>query len=336
MPPSPRKPRASRDTMPLRFRFCAVVAACLLLGGLAVADTAPLARVGSISIDARAFERRAALVATLDWQRLGSTWPERRRRLLDDVLIADALLAEGGATPGPVLPGARDRALSGVLETELAREASVAPRDPAEEQVYRTQHGRELATPRALSIWRILVPSEADARAVIASLNPPTEVAFSRLARDRSIDGATQMRAGNLGRVFADGDTAVPELRVSPHLFAAADRMRDGELVPEPVAEGSAYAVVWRRASHPERALPAADVERLIAARLAEQRLARSSGELIAALRREQLADYHPERLAGYAADFEEPPAAPRWRAAPEPPSAPVRLAPEPTDRGLR
>jgi peptidyl-prolyl cis-trans isomerase C len=309
----------------------------LLLGaGLALADAAVLARVGPIAIDVPAFQRRAELVAELDWARLGSSWPEQRRHLLEDVLVPEALLAQSAAQAAPALPASRDRALALALEVELRRQAA-APAGADELEAYAARHRRELTTPRALSLWRILVPSEADARALITRLGPPTEATFSRLARDSSIDLATRMRAGNLGLVFADGDTAVPELRVSPALFAAADRVRDGEIVPEPVAEGAAFAVLWRRASHPERTLPAPELARLLDARLADERRARLTDELIAGLRRTQLVEYHPEHALAYAPHFEEPPASARRRVlAEQQPSGSVRLAPEPTLRGLR
>lgn len=304
-------------------------------GSAALAGGQVLARVGAIAIDVPAFQRRAALVSALDWPALGSSWPERRRRLLEDVLIADALLAQSAARAAPGLLTARDRALALALEVELQRQTA-APASAAELEAYVSRHRRELTIPRALSLWRILVGSEAEARALITTLTPPNEAVFSRLARDVSIDRATHMRAGNLGRVFADGDTAVPELRVSPGLFAAAERVRDGELVPEPVAEGAAFAVLWRRSSHPERSLPASEVRRRVDARVADERRARLGDELLAGLRRAHLADHHPERLAAYAPSFAEPPSPPPRPVLAEQPSGPVRLAPEPTDRGLR
>jgi peptidyl-prolyl cis-trans isomerase C len=331
-----RASRVGRRRQAPRVLGSALVLLGLLAAGLGLADGRDvLARVGAITIDMPAFQRRAGLVAELDWPTLGSSWPEQRRRLLDDVLVAEALLAQSAAQAPPALPTARDRALALALEGAL-REQAAGPAGAAELDAYAARYRRELTTPRALSLWRILVPNEADARALIARLTPPTEAAFSRLARDASIDLATRMRAGNLGRVFADGDTAVPELRVSPVLFAAAERVRDGELVPEPIAEGSAFAVLWRRASHPERALKAADERRLIETRLAAERSARLTDELLAGLRRTGLADYHPERAAGHVPHFDEPPAGGRHRALGEQPSGPVRLAPEPTDRGLR
>jgi peptidyl-prolyl cis-trans isomerase C len=40
-------------------------------------------------------------------------------------------------------------------------------------------------------------------------------------------------------------------VRFDPVLFAAAARVKDGEMVGEPVKEGDAFAVVWRRGTLP-------------------------------------------------------------------------------------
>jgi hypothetical protein len=303
--------------------------------GLAVADSAVLARIGPLAIDAATFRERASRVARLEWPELGATWLEQRRRFLDDVLIPEALLALAAEREQPGLPRARDLALAGTLTAALAAEASRAVPSDADVLAYYTRHQSELSTPRTLTLWRILLPSEADARAVITELAAPTSAAFSRLARERSIDHATHMRAGNLGQVAADGQTRVPELRVSPALFAAADRVADGELVSEPVREGDAFAVVWRRASQPGRSSSPADAAPLIAARLAEQRAAAERGALLDRLRQAHLGEYHPERVSAFEPRFPEP-GVPLGRRDAAPPSAPPRLLPELTDRGLR
>jgi hypothetical protein len=76
-------------------------------------------------------------------------------------------------------------------------------------------------------------------------------------------------------------------------------------------------------------------VEALVGARLADQRRAQLTEELLQTLRRQHLTDYHPERVAGHEPRFEAP-AAERRRLIPEAPRRPARLAPEPTERGLR
>jgi peptidyl-prolyl cis-trans isomerase C len=307
--------------------------------GFALANGGVLATVGSISIDASSFRQRAARVGALDWRELGATWPERRRRFLDEVLIAEALLALAAERAPPALPSARDRALARTLDAAIVQETSqLAPSD-ADVRAYRERHTGEFQTPRALGIWRILLATEAEARAVIAELAKPSADAFSRLARERSIDRATHMRAGNLGLVAADGQTAVPELRVSPALFAAADRVGDGELVPEPVREGDHFAVVWRRGTRAATAWPDAEMAATIAARLAETRASTARQRLLETLRRDHLAEYHPEAAAAFEPSFPETktPRSPRRLDAVEPPrAAPPRVRPELTDRGLR
>lgn len=304
--------------------------------GLALGDGGPLATVGSIPIDASTFRQRASRVGALDWAELGVAWPEQRRRFLDDVLIAEALLALAAERPPPALPSARDRALARTLDAAIVQEASqLAPSD-ADVRAYRERHRAEFQTPRALGIWRILLATEADARAVIGELAPPTADAFSRLARERSIDRATHMRAGNLGLVAADGQTAVPELRVAPALFAAADRVRDGELVPEPVREGDHFAVVWRRTTRAATASPDATVAAAIAARLGEARASAARQRLLESLRRDHLGEYHPDAAAAYEPSFPETTAV-RSRSRQEAtPGTTPRLRPELTDRGLR
>jgi peptidyl-prolyl cis-trans isomerase C len=320
---------------PLRRRRGLCLPLGLLLGGVAVADTASLAQVGPLAIDVARYRQRAALVSALEWPELGATWPEQRRRFLD-VLTAELLLTLAAEREPAALPTARDRALARTLTAGLDADAARATPDEAEVRAYHTRHQSEFVTPRALSLWRILLGSEAEARAVIAELRTPTPAAFSRLARERSTDHATHMRAGNLGQVRADGQTQMPELRVAPALFEAADRVRDGELVPEPVREGEAFAVVWRRASHPARVESIAEASAVISARLSEEHAAAAHRALLQALRREHLGEYHPERVAAVSPRFPERGGPPRRFGAAPVGNEPPRLVPQPTDRGLR
>ncbi len=302
---------------------------------LAHADTHTLARVGPFVIDVGSFQERAALLAPFQWATLGNTWEEQRRRFLDEVLIPEALLQAhaGGTKAGWLAP--RDAALSEVLLLDLQAQVSSVPVSDLELRRHYEQHRRHYETPRAILIWRILRANELEARELIATLGVPDEAEFRRLARDLSIDEATCMRAGTLGYVASDGQTHLPQVRVSPALFAAADQVRDGELVPLPVREGNHFAVVWRRASRPAKAQSLAEVSAAVRAQLEEQKLAEETRELLERLRANELRDFQPGTLAG----FEPPSAAPVARPAlarEAMPLRPVRLLPKPTDRGLR
>ena len=54
---------------------------------------------------------------------------------------------------------------------------------------------------------------------------------WNELARDESVDKTTSMRGGNLGFVAPDGSTTDPNLKVDPALYAAAEKVKDSELV---------------------------------------------------------------------------------------------------------
>lgn len=323
-------------------------AVCLALVSLTIAppllaDGAPsVASVGGRSIDASQFERRAQLVAPAQWAAWGTSWEERRRRFLDDVLVAEALFELEAATE-PSAKGVRDAALARTLLAQLESEVAKTPPARARVDAYYDQHRREFETPAAIHIWRILLREEKEAREIIGQLSAPNVADFSRLARDRSLDDATHMRAGNLGFVAADGQTEMPELRVATALFDAASKVRDGELVKEPVAESGKFAVVWRRSSRPARRESSSQVAPFIEQRLLDAALAARSRELLERLRREGLRDHHPELLASFeppGAESRRPPElrAPRVSpgASPAAPPRAVRLRPEPGDFGLR
>src|SRR5690349_24765067 len=99
-------------------------------------------------------------------------------------------------------------------------------------------------------LWRILVGSKEDAQKLLENakqdLSPKH---WNELARDKSLDKSTSLRGGNLGFAEPDGKTSDPNVTVDQALLRAAEKVKDGELVPEPIAEGSSWAIVWRRQS---------------------------------------------------------------------------------------
>jgi peptidyl-prolyl cis-trans isomerase C len=316
-------------------RARALLLGVVLLGPLASADNAGLARVGPLQIDENTFTRRAAELAPFQWAELGPSWQERRRAFLMDVLIRDTLLDAQALGAESELREQRDAALSQSLLRELAAHVSASSVSETEIASYYEQHRRHYQTPRSLLLWRILVREEAPARALIHELGRPTLPAWSQAARERSVDEATHMRGGSLGYVTEQGETHMPQVRVARGLFEAADRVKDGELVPEPVREGDAFAVIWRRGSRATQIRSLSEVSSSIRSLLMDGKLAGASRSLIERLRKSELLDYHPERLDG----FEPPLAVPSAPAPVVPPpvlTRPVKLLPEASERGWR
>src|SRR5690606_26790841 len=138
-----------------------------------------------------------------------------------------------------------------------------------------------------------------------------------------------------LGYVWPDGNTDVPQVRVSPAIFDAAKKLRDGELTPEPVPEGANWAVIWRRETRKATAESLAHASSKIRQRLALSKARVAHEELLRGLRAQHLTDYQP----AHAEAFSPPTSAPTT-ASPEvrhPPivSQPAARSPVPRETDL-
>jgi hypothetical protein len=313
---------------------------CVLGLEVAHADTQQVARVGGLDIDAVEIGQRAARLAPFQRLGLGATWPEQRRRLLEDVLVPEALLEAAAAREDAPRFGARDGALRQALLLDVRRRS--APATPEQIQSFYEQHRSRYETPASILIWRIRVATEADARALLAQLDPPDENAWSLLAREHSTDDATNMRAGSLGYVAADGQTEMPELRVSPTSFTAGAALKDGELARQPIPDADGFALLWRRGSRPASVRPLREVSVEISGALLDEAAASETRALLEQLRRRDLHDYAPAVLSGFEPRAPERFALPSTAAdapvSPAAPSAlrPVQLVPRETALGLR
>jgi hypothetical protein len=156
---------------------------------------------------------------------------------------------------------------------------------PTEQEVasYLEEHRAAWKTPERLRLFRILVGSREQAVSLITELGRKTPADFRSAARSSSLDRASHERGGDLGFVAADGTTDVAGVSADPALFAAAHAVPDGAFVPEPVAEGAGFAVVWRRGSLPARKWSDAEARDWASARIREQKAGRQQAELLAA-----------------------------------------------------
>lgn len=162
------------------------------------------------------------------------------------------------------------RALTAALGRAIEREVGT----PSAEQLarFRAEHVREFERPERIRIFRILLADRAAAVTLLRSLGKDTKPDdFRKIAREQSIDGATKERGGDLGFVWPDGTTDVPELRADAALYAAAAKAKDGEFVAEPVPEGTAFAVIWRRGTLAASTTDAGEVARLLTQRWIER-----------------------------------------------------------------
>jgi hypothetical protein len=218
---------------------------------------------------------------------------ERRKR----AVLTMALLTENGRTlSAKGDPALRDRVLASALERELRAKQTPTPADI---QRFYDEHQDRYREPRAIRVWRILVADEERAKEIIEAVNgkPKAVYLWGDQAREHSLDEATKQRDGSLGFVRDDGSTDVPELRVDRALFAAADAVSDGQLVPTPVVEGPNFAVVWRRGTRPARAQTLEQERANIREILVRSAAQAARTELLAQLRGTALSDFHPDAL---------------------------------------
>jgi peptidyl-prolyl cis-trans isomerase C len=231
-----------------------------------------------------------------------------------------------------------DDALRRVLVREIEREVGAAGVPEGDVIKYFEEHANDYQQPERVRISRILVDDKALAKKILGearSKDGPSS--WNRLARDHSVDTSTRLRGGQLGFVGPDGHTDIPQLEVSPTLYAAVARVKDGEFVPEPVEEGARFAIVWRRGTL--RAVSRTLVEERDAIRgvLVQERVGARLRELVARLTQahvRHVEDSPLEHLAMPATGEIRPaPRASPPQAAPVPSADP---APRPTERGLR
>ena len=123
----------------------------------------------------------------------------------------------------------------------------------------------------------------------------PTPKRWNDICREKSVDRATSMRGGNLGFVAPDGTTAEPGLKVDQAILSAAGSVEDGKIVPDPVAEGDKFAVVWRRQSMKAVDRPleveAASIKQVLTHEKTEKRMR----DLLEQLRKDHLSDFNQD-----------------------------------------
>ena len=264
-------------------------------------DSPVVARVGSRTITAAELERRLASVPPFQLRTLGKTPEEIRRAFLERVLVREALFAEGAMAEKLTERDEVQERLRSILRSALLTQVRVdvardAPISEAEMKAYYDANRARFNAPARLALWRILVDKREEAVKIIEDAKKDlTPKHWTDLAREKSVDKATNMRGGNLGFVAPDGTTAEPGVRVDTALFTAASEVKDAELVPEPVKEGERWAVVWRRQSmrSVERTLESesASIRQILSHSKTEERIK----GMVEKLRTEQVAELHPE-----------------------------------------
>lgn len=275
------------------WRWLAVVLGCSLMAGAKPASVADVVRIGKSEVPARevaealeACHINAPTVAPVEcidhyWVPLWLLDREAQRRKIETsssfANSRSAILAETFS----------ERAQQAAPAPSAERVAAVMKNNP-----------RDFARPARIRIFRILLSDEEEAKKLIARLGAsPRMEDFRATARSHSIDKATHQRGGDLGFVWPDGTTEIPQVRAVPTLYQAAQEVEEGMLAPEPVREGDSFAVVLRRGTLPPRSMDDERARRLIQQRLMAEAAEEKLDLLVKNLRSHHLHEVHYDML---------------------------------------
>ncbi len=287
-----------------------------------------VAHVGPKTITVGELEDRMAQVPPFQLRSFGTDPAVVRKKFLEDVMIVEVLQAQGaearhldGKIPTRFdLDRVRAQATLRAVRAQVGTPSTVSEADA---KTYYEANKSQFDSPERINIWRIACTTREDALAVLGEAKKDlTLVHWNQLARDRSIDKATAMRGGNLGFVSPDGTSSEAGFRAEVSLVKAAASVRDGELVPEPVVEQTAFSVVWRRGTVGASHRSFEDVKDQIQATVYRQRVEAATKALLDTLRKRDLTEHSPEHLDGIEISLPDAIVVPRKRAGQVAPSA--------------
>jgi hypothetical protein len=223
-----------------------------------------------------------------------------RQRLLSELLDYDLLVLEaerrGYRNRAATAQAARRAAVDALLAA--TRERAAPDANSPEIAAYFAEHPGDFQRPALRRAMHIQLASEAEARALLASLAGATREQFASIARERSLDPRTRRQGGELGYCDENGNAwerAADQGCPAPIAKAMFALSKTNELVPQPVAHDSAFSVVMLTAQMPAK-IPTLDrVRAKIVDLLTERTRAQRLDALIARLRAERPIEVHPE-----------------------------------------
>jgi peptidyl-prolyl cis-trans isomerase C len=247
--------------------------------------------VGTRRVTVGELEDHVAAIPLYQLSQFGGSREAVARAYLDQVLVRDLVLAGGAEQRGldKQLPTSQlvERALSSAtLRKNRIGHASAAAIPMEDVRRYYDENRSRFDSPERINLWRILCKTREEAITVLeAARRDPSIAKYNDLAREHSIDKATNLRGGNLGFVGPDGASNEAGVKVDPALVKSAQSVKDGELVPQPVTEGAGYAVVWRRGTVPANRRSVEDSAAQIRSALFRERTEAAEKKLIDDLR---------------------------------------------------
>ena len=253
------------------------------------------------------------------------------RDVLESMVRYDLLVREAEARGYRDHVRVRTATQAKANELLVLSHATVEASAISEEEVARAyaEHRREYSRPALRRASHVLLPTRAEAEALIAELKGATRERFARVASDRSRDPATKNQGGELGYFDKDGNTerGVPGF-ASPQLAAAAFELRAvGEITRTPVATPQGWSVLMFTGEMPASEMSRAQADARLREQLAGAQSAAKLVALIAELRDKHKPVVHASLIDSIQLPTAEPTQIPSgFPAAPPDPREPPKL----------
>jgi peptidyl-prolyl cis-trans isomerase C len=260
-------------------------------------------KVGTRTVTVGELEDRLAEVPSFQAGTFGATRDEIVKAFVEQVIVRDLVLGEGAEQRklDATLPTkhqlqrARSTATLRALRATFKSPAAVPMEDVTK---YYEENRSHFDAPERINLWRILCKTRNEALTVLSAAKADLTIAkYNDLAREHSMDKATHLRGGNLGFVGPDGTSNEAGVKVDAGLVSAAATVKDGQLVPDPVVEGSGFAVVWRRSTVPRTVRTLQDATAQIRTTLYRERTEAAEKKLIDDLRAKNVRDLNADLL---------------------------------------
>ena len=157
---------------------------------------------------------------------------------------------------------------------------------PAELDRAYAEHRAEYSRPALRRASHVVLPTKAEAEALISELKGTTRERFARVASERSQDPATKNQGGELGYFDPDGKTERGVAgAASPQLAAAAFKLRQvGAITPAPIAVPQGFSVLMLTGEMPASETPRAEANERLREQLAKEQSAGKLESLVAEL----------------------------------------------------
>ena len=260
-------------------------------------------RAGAHTASVGEIEDRIAELPSWQAKVYGVGRDELVKTYIDQVIGRELLLVAGADARGIATKQPTKQVLQRTLSTAtlraLRKDFKSPEAIPAEDvKKFYDDHRTRFEQPERVNLWRILCKTREEAMTVIATAKKDLTIAkWSDLARDHSLDKATSFRGGNLGFVAPDGQSNEAGVKVDVALVKGVANVTDGDLAPDPIAEGASWAVVWRRTTVAATKRTLEDAAPQIRTTIYRERTEANEKKLIEELKKTKVKDYDPEPL---------------------------------------